>query len=126
MAKKKKANDDQIWSYYASATPIIPKENGKEVSRILPLDCERCTGVIDWGDYGPSGNDPDNVIADRPTCTCTEWHWNGDFWTTSDRKSSWEKTARLMAETLTARPPWKGTDPEEIIKIFYKEATRYD
>lgn len=31
------------------------------MTRMLPTECARCGGVIDWGDFGPD---------DDPTCTC--------------------------------------------------------
>jgi hypothetical protein len=36
-------------------------------SRQLPTECDRCGGVVDWGDFG---DDPDNNLAGT-TCTCT-------------------------------------------------------
>lgn len=38
------------------------------MSRTMPTDCDRCGGVVDWGDFGP---DPDDNLAGT-TCVCPE------------------------------------------------------
>ena len=50
------------------------------MGRTMPFDCPGCGKVLDWGDFGPSGNDPDQAKLDKPQCTCHGWEWNGEWW----------------------------------------------
>ena len=53
------------------------------MGRTMPMDCASCGKVLDWGDFGPSGGDPDQAQLDKPQCTCYGWVWNDDCWTTA-------------------------------------------
>lgn len=41
------------------------------MGRLLPYECTRCDGIIDWGDFG-SPDEKEN----KPTCTCHAWYWD--------------------------------------------------
>lgn len=42
------------------------------MGRTLPIDCLKCGGVIDWGDFGPDSNDG----SVDTTCVCVSESFN--------------------------------------------------
>jgi len=79
------------------------------MGRTMPTDCERCDGVIDWGDFGP---DPGDGQVGR-TCRCepTLLVWlreqykdaKGRVATETEPEFSWGYFGRAMAFQEVAR-----------------------
>ena len=93
------------------------------MSRTMPFDCPGCGKVLDWGDFGPSGNDPDQAELDKPQCTCHDWVWSGDFWVGGD-------TPNPAAETLpnVQEPnPYRFTVVVDAgIRVFWVDIVAHD
>lgn len=68
------------------------------MGRTMPFDCPDCGKVLDWGDFGPSGNDPDQAELDKPQCTCHDWIWGGDCWIGGDTPNSAAETLPNVQE----------------------------
>lgn len=45
------------------------------MSRTMPTECDRCGGIVDWGDFGP---DPDDNLAGT-TCSCPTGQMRDDL-----------------------------------------------
>ena len=67
------------------------------MGRQMPWECAVCDGVVDWGDFGPSGGIDES--EDRPSCTCCDWIWHESGW-----KAVTTRTGRAGVRLLHPAP----------------------